>query len=68
MKKRKWFGRNLADTAFSELRLIIWSLGIALILLVIGIIVLGYQGKDIVPLGSLAGTIIGAFIGRVSKK
>lgn len=64
---KKLFGRDLANTAFSGERLIIWGLMINLLILVAGIIWLVNQDKDIMPLGTLAGTIVGYFIGKKGK-
>lgn len=68
MKKRRWFGRDLSDTAFSAPRLIIWGLQINLMIVILGIILLATLEKEVMPLGTLAGAIVGYFTGKGMQK
>lgn len=67
MTARQWVGRAMQDTAFSIDRLKIWALSFSLLVSVIGIIYLGAKDKEVMPLGTIAGTIIGYFTGRNYK-
>lgn len=67
MTPRKIY-RNLADTAFSKERLIIWTLGVSVILSLVFIFVLGYQGKDIPPsLTMAAGFVVSSFTAKLKR-
>lgn len=40
-------GTPLEDTAFSVERLLIWALGVVMLVGMIGMVLIGYQGRDI---------------------
>jgi hypothetical protein len=60
--------RDLSDTPFSGPRLIIWGLFINLVLVILGIIVLSITEKEVMPLGTIAGAIVGYFTGKGMEK
>lgn len=41
--------RNLTDTPFSIERLFVWAIGVVTLIGMVGMIVIGYQGKEIPP-------------------
>lgn len=55
---RKLIGRDMSDSAFSTDRLKLWTMGVNLTLTTVGIIYLIDQGKEAVPLGTIAGALI----------
>lgn len=60
--------KNLADTPFSQDRLIIWTLGISSVLSLVFIFVLAYQGKEVPPSLTMAfGVVTMAFSQRFEK-
>lgn len=60
--------RNLEDTPFSLTRLPIWAIGIVMLIGMLGMVVIGYQGKTIPPqIQSAVMVCIGAFVGRIER-
>lgn len=60
--------KNLADTPFSRDRLMVWALGVAVILSLVFIFTLSYQGKDIPPSLTMAsGYVISSFTSNLDR-
>lgn len=68
MSPRKIY-RNLKDTPFSIDRLFIWAISIVGLIGMMGMIVIGYQGRPIPPqIQSATMFCIGAIAARIEKK
>lgn len=66
--KKRLFSRDKRGTAFSAPNLIIGGLQINLFLVIAGIIFLAAIEKEIMPLGTLGGAIVGYFAGKGMQK
>lgn len=65
----KLVGRDLSNTAFSADRLFIWGVGIVMLVGMVGMVVIGYQGRTIPPqIQSATMVALGAFIGRIERR
>ena len=69
MTKRKWFGRDLSNTAFSTDRLFIWGVGIVMLVGMTGMVWIGLHGKTIPPqIQSATMFCLGVFAARIERK
>lgn len=60
--------KNLKDTPFSLDRLYVWSIGITLLVGMMGMVVIGYQGREIPPqIQSAVMFCLGVFAARIEK-
>lgn len=61
--------KDLQDTPFSTERLFVWGIGLVMIIGMIGMIVIGYEGRTIPPqLQSAVMICIGAFVARIERR
>jgi hypothetical protein len=68
-KKRRLFGRKMSDTAFSLDRIFAWGVGIVMLIGMIGMVVIGYQGRPIPPqIQSATMFALGVFAARIEKR
>jgi hypothetical protein len=60
---------NLKDTPFSIDRLFVWAIGITLLFGMLGMVVIGYQGRAIPPqIQSAVMFCLGVFAARIEKQ
>lgn len=60
--------RNLKDTPFSIDRLFVWAVSIIGLIGMVGMLLIGYQGRTIPPqIQSATMVCIGALIGRIER-
>lgn len=62
-------GRNLEDSAFSIDRLFVWGIGIVMLIGMVGMVIIGYQGREIPPqIQSAVMFCLGVFAARIEKR
>lgn len=60
--------RDLKDTPFSIDRLFVWGIGIVMLVGMVGMVMIAYQGRAIPPqLQSAVMICVGVFAGRIEK-
>lgn len=61
--------RNLKDTAFSIDRLFVWAIGVVMLVGMTGMVIIGYQGREIPPqIQSATMFCLGVFAARIEKR
>lgn len=59
---------NLKDTPFSIDRLFVWAIGVVMLVGMLGMVVIGYQGREIPPqIQSAVMFCLGVFAARIEK-
>lgn len=65
---RKLSNASLKDTPFSIERLFVWAIGIVMLVGMTGMVIIGYQGREIPPqIQSVVMFCIGAFTARIER-
>lgn len=65
----KLLNRNLKDTPFSIDRLFVWGIAVVMLTGMIGMVIIGYQGKPIPPqIQSATMFALGVFAARIEKR
>lgn len=65
---KKLFGRDMKDTAFSVDRILVWGIGIVMLVGMVGMVLIGYQGREIPPqIQSAVMFALGVFAARIEK-
>ena len=61
--------KNLTDTPFSIDRLFVWGVGIVMLVGMVGMVVIAYQGRTVPPqIQSVVMFSLGVFAARIEKK